>query len=185
MRRSVKVTLLVLAFGLVLPTPFSEASKLPIDADTPGGNPTRSDSRTDITRVPLRFELSMIDNDIVQEFAKAWTISSNGTSGKEGVVLIFKSITGGYQGRVQRSTNEMRQVTFTWVSNAIAVVHTHPNKNDPRPSIMDRQLADRFNVPMITITLRGMYVYDPATKETKRVFDGLDWLDSNKWGKRT
>jgi hypothetical protein len=45
------------------------------------------------------------------------------------------------------------------------------------------ELADRFNVPMITITLHGMFVYDPATKRTTRVLDGLDWIESGKWAK--
>jgi hypothetical protein len=190
MRKSVKMALLVLALGLVLRAQFSEASGLPKDADKPidedtsGRNATPADSGTDVARAPLRFELSRISNDIVKEFEKAWTISSNGTSGKEGLVLLFRAFDGGYLAMVQHKTNELRQVTFTWVPNAIAVVHTHPNRNDPKPSNMDMQLADRFNVPMITITLHGMYVYDPATKKTTRVFDGLDWLDSSKWARR-
>ena len=191
MRRSVNMALLVLALGLVLRAPLSEANGLPkdvdppIDADTPGGNAMPTDSRTDVVRAaPRRFELSRVDDDIIKGFEKAWTISNNGTSGKEGLVLLFQALGGGYLARVQRKTNELRQVTFTWVPNAIAIVHTHPNRNDPKPSNEDMHLADRFKVPVITLTLHGMYVYDPATKETTRVFDGLDWLDSSKWARR-
>jgi len=31
-------------------------------------------------------------------------------------------------------------------------------------------------VPNFTLTRTGMYVYDPATKRTSKVFNGLDWL---------
>ena len=190
MRRSVKMALLVLALGFVLRAQLSEASGLPtdleppIDLDTPGASSTLADSGIEVARAPRRFELARITTDVVKEFEKAWTISNNGTSGKEGLVLLFQAFDGGYLARLQRKTNELRQVTFTWVPNAIAVVHTHPNRNDPKPSNNDIQLADRLKVPVVTITLQGMYVYDPATKRTTRVFDGLDWLDSSKWARK-
>ena len=190
MRRSVKMALLILALGFVLRVEFSEASGFPKDADPPidvdtppDGSATTSDVRTDVVRVRHRFELSRIGTDNIKEFEKAWNISNNGTSGREGLVLLFQAFDGGYMARLQRKTNELRQVTFTWVPNAIAVVHTHPNRNDPKPSNIDMQLADKFKVPMITITLHGMFVYDPETKRTTRVLDGLDWLDSSKWAK--
>ena len=190
MRRSVKMALLVLAFGFVLRAQLSEASGLPldleppIDLDTPAANAAPTEPEILVDRSPRRFEVARIGTDVIREFEKAWTISNNGTSGKEGLVLLFRAFDGGYMARVQRKTNELRQVTFTWVPNAIAVVHTHPNRNDPKPSNNDIQLADRLKVPIITITLHGMFVYDPATKQTTRVFDGLDWLDSNKWARK-
>ena len=99
MRRSVNMALLVLALGLVLRAPLSEANGLPkdvdppIDADTPGGNAMPADSRTDVVRAsPRRFELSRVDDDIIKGFEKAWTISNNGTSGKEGLVLLFQAL---------------------------------------------------------------------------------------------
>jgi hypothetical protein len=184
------MALLVFALGFVLRAQLSEASGLPmdldppIDVDTPGARAMLADSGTEIARAPRRFELARIGARVVKEFQRAWTISNNGTSGKEGLVLLFQGFDGGYLARVQRKTNELRQVTFTWVPNAIAVVHTHPNRNDPRPSTNDMELADRLKVPMITITLHGMFVYDPATKQTTRVFDGLDWLDSSNWARK-
>ena len=190
MRRSVKMALLVLALGFVLRAQLSEASGLPtdlespIDLDTPGASARLADSGIEVARAPRRFELSRVTTDVVKEFEKAWTISNNGTSGKEGLVLLFQAFDGGYAARLQRKTNELRQVTFTWVPNAIAVVHTHPNRNDPKPSNNDIQLADRLKVPIATLTLHGMYVYEPATKRTTLVFDGLDWLDSSKWARK-
>jgi len=66
-------------------------------------------------------------------------------------------------------------------SNIIAVVHTHPNGVDPKPAGDDLRLADRFGVPVFTITQRGMYVYDPDTKKVSLVKAGLEWLESAKW----
>ena len=188
--RSVKMALLILALGFVLHAQLSEASGLPrdleppIDLDTPGANATLTEPEILVDKSPRRLELGRISTDVVREFEKAWAISNNGTSGKEGLVLLFRSFDGGYMARVQRKTNELRQVTFTWVPNAVAVVHTHPNGNDPKPSNNDMRLADRLKVPIVTITLHGMFVYDPATKQTTRAFDGLDWLDSSKWARK-
>jgi hypothetical protein len=38
-------------------------------------------------------------------------------------------------------------------------------------------VADRYGVPIFTITISGMYMYNPATKQTSKVLEGLDWLD--------
>ena len=43
------------------------------------------------------------------------------------------------------------------------------------------KVADKYNVLMFTLTVRGMYVYDPGTKKTSVVMYGLDWLDASKW----
>jgi hypothetical protein len=66
--------------------------------------------------------------------------------------------------------------TFKWSFNAVAIVHTHPNGTDPRPGEQDKRVADKYCVPNFTLTRTGMYVYDPATKRTSKVFNGLDWL---------
>ena len=73
-----------------------------------------------------------------------------------------------------------QQFSFAWTAAILAVVHTHPNRTDAKPLREDLRLADRFGIPVFTITLRGMYVYDPYTKKTSRVQDGLDWLESSR-----
>jgi hypothetical protein len=78
---------------------------------------------------------------------------------------------------VQPRTNEYKKCTFKWNAAAIAIVHTHPNGSDPKPAEQDRQVADKYDVPNFTLTLSGMYVYDPATKKTSKVLNGLDWLN--------
>lgn len=120
---------------------------------------------------------NIIDQAIVTEFGKAWRISGDGTNGREGVVLIFRMADGSYTGKLQRFTNQHKKATFIWNPAAIAIVHTHPNGCDPKPADQDKRVAEKYGIPNFTITLRGMYVYDPATKKTIKVLDGLDWLN--------
>jgi hypothetical protein len=123
------------------------------------------------------FNMSGISNDVIEAFKKAWRISKAGTSVNEGVVLVFQNPDGSYTGESQGATNQYKEFTFTWNPKAIAIVHTHPNSSDPRPQEEDLRIADRFRVPMITITSRGMYMYDPRTKRTTKVLEGVEWLD--------
>jgi hypothetical protein len=118
-----------------------------------------------------------VEKVVIEEFVKAWRISRDGQSACEGVVLIFRMEGRGYTGRSLGFTNEYGKFTFKWNPAAVAVVHTHPNNSDPKPSEQDRRVADKFGVPIFTITISGMYMYNPATKQTSKVLDGLDWLD--------
>ena len=95
--------------------------------------------------------------------------------------MVYSSPDGSILARSQGKSAEQKHFTFGWTSNIIAVVHTHPNGVDPKPAGDDLRLADRFGVPVFTITQRGMYVYDPDTRKTTMVQHGLDWLQSAKW----
>jgi hypothetical protein len=90
---------------------------------------------------------------------------------------------GGFSGREMGATNEHKQFTFRWHPATIAIVHTHPNTSDPKPQDEDIAVADKHKVPIFTITNRGMYVYDPATKTRSKVMRDLDWLDISNWTK--
>jgi hypothetical protein len=124
--------------------------------------------------------LRKIDKRVVQQFENAWRDSIDGESNKEGVVLMFRMADGSYKGMSQGFSNEFRKFTFKWNPAALAIVHTHPNSCDPKPSEQDRRVADQYGVPNFTISVHGMYVYDPATKKTTKVMNGLDWLDLSK-----
>jgi len=87
---------------------------------------------------------------------------------------------GTFIGKSQGYTNQYKKFTFKMIPNSIAIVHTHPSGCDPRPSRDDRQVADDYDVPIFTITVHGMYVYDPATKKTNKVLDGMDWLNPSR-----
>lgn len=125
--------------------------------------------------------ISKIDAAVTKEFQEAWHVSRNGSDGFEGLVLVYPTLDGSILARSQGKSDEQKHFTFGWAANIIAVVHTHPNDVDPRPVGADLRLADRFGVPVFTITRRGMYVYDPDTRKTTMVQDGLDWLQSAKW----
>ena len=127
------------------------------------------------------FVISKFDRDIIKEFGKAWQHCGNGMTDSESVILIFRTDGGGYTARSMGTTNEHRSFTFRWHSGAVAIVHTHPNDSNPMPQEADRQVADRFGVPIFTLTLSGMFAYDPYTKKVTRVHNGLDWLESSRW----
>jgi hypothetical protein len=163
-------------------------------AQTPAAAPTNDDrgdttsgsvfvfsssglSASGITPVPAFGSLANLDERVSREFDLAWRYSGDGTTSREGAVLIFRMADGSYKAELQRCTNEYKKCTFEWNPAAIAIVHTHPNDSDPRPAEQDKQVADKYGVPNFTLTLSGMYVYDPATKKTSKVLNGLDWLN--------
>jgi hypothetical protein len=135
--------------------------------------------------VPARavtpFDLSRINKEMIKEFQKAWRIAKVGTSEYEGVVLFYLLPDGSYQVEALNPSHEFKKFSFTWDDRIIAIFHTHPQKVDPKPSWDDIKLADKYKVLMFTLTIRGMYVYDPGNKKTSTVMYGLDWLDESKW----
>jgi hypothetical protein len=128
--------------------------------------------------------LGKVDENLINQFKKAWTISKAGLDSTEGVVLIFLMTDGSYTGRSPGTTNEFEQASFKWDPAALAIVHTHPNLINARPSRIDQATSERLGIPIFTITNRGMYVYNPTTGVTTRVMDDMDWLDRSKWASR-
>jgi hypothetical protein len=128
-----------------------------------------------------RFVISRFDRKMIEEFSRAWIRAADGTAANESVVLILRMVGGGYSARSLGTTNQNRAFTFGWHPATVAIVHTHPNGSDPRPQGEDINVADKYRVPVFTITSRGMFVYDPSTKTTSLVKRNLDWLDPSKW----
>ena len=162
------------SFGLNITLRLSRAVAL--DPFNSSANGARSLTRAD-------YAISKFDKQMVEAFKTAWKRSASGTSDVEGVILILRMVDGSYTGRDMGATNERRQFTFRWHPATIAIVHTHPNSSDPKPQDADIRVADKYLVPVFTITSRGMYVYDPGTRKTQKVMDDLDWLDASKFGK--
>ncbi|HSB63387.1 MAG TPA: hypothetical protein VLJ18_04440 [Thermoanaerobaculia bacterium] len=50
---------------------------------------------------------------------------------------------------------------------AIAVVHTHPNDSDPRPSTGDAALARRLGLPVLTLSRRSLWVAWPDERTSE------------------
>ena len=129
------------------------------------------------------FVLSTFDKPIIDKFREAWQRAANGTSPRESVVLILKMADGSYSARLPNPTNEYKSFTFAWHPATIAIVHTHPNGSPPRPEDGDITAADRYKVPIFTLTMQGMFVYDPATRKITRILHGLLWREDAAWEK--
>jgi len=128
-----------------------------------------------------RFQLSEIDEKVIKKFNGAWQQCVLGTKDTEAVILVLREPNGSIQAVSAGRSNQSYQFTFVWNPAIIAVIHTHPNNRDPKPANADIQVARRFDVPVFTITRRGMYLYDPATDVITTVRVGLDWLELSSW----
>lgn len=122
-----------------------------------------------------------INDQVLHEMQNAWLVAGGGTAPNEVVILLFKDTDGSLRAETQDYTNHPRRATFVWNQSAVAIIHTHPNFCDPRPSEVDKKAADRLHVPIFTLTIRGMYVYDPASRKTLELRKSLRWLDAKKW----
>jgi hypothetical protein len=126
------------------------------------------------------FILTAIDESAVAQFKNAWRSVGSGTDKIEAVVLLYRKIDGSLESTLLPLTNEIERFGFSWNAAIIGVVHTHPNRDDFRPSHQDLKVSNRFNVPIFTITSRGMYMYDPEKKKISRVQPDLNWLNYSK-----
>ncbi|HEY9232415.1 MAG TPA: hypothetical protein VIS78_09715, partial [Blastocatellia bacterium] len=99
----------------------------------------------------------------------------------ESVILILRMGDGSYSTFMPNPTNEYKRFTFVWNPATIAIVHTHPNGCPAQPEGDDLATADKYRAPIFTITSRGMFVYDPATRKTTRVLDGTQWQNDAAW----
>ena len=124
---------------------------------------------------------SHMNPQLIHEFDKAWQAAGQGKANTERAVLIFRKLDGSLVAEGQGYTNEFDSLSFKWNPAAIAIVHTHRNYDGAEPSPKDKELANKLGVPIFTITSRGMYVYDPESRDVIQLQDGLDWLDASKW----
>jgi hypothetical protein len=127
------------------------------------------------------FDLAKIDRAVVTQFRKAWASAGLGNKNIEVVILIRRNRDGSYRADMDNTDKRHRSAHFAWSPSIIAVFHTHPNRASEKPSVADRKLADRFRVPIYTLTSRGIWVYDPAIRKTSRIIDGVRWLSSQNW----
>jgi hypothetical protein len=125
----------------------------------------------------IGFILGAIDDRTREEFLKAWRIADGGATPVEAVVLLYHGRGGSLIARSQGRTNQRLSFSFKWSPSIIGVVHTHPNGFSPEPAGNDLDIADKYRVPVFTITNRGMFVYDPVSKKIWKVLDGLAWLE--------
>jgi hypothetical protein len=108
-------------------------------------------------------------------------VAGSGTSDYEEVVLIERRADGTLRTRLVPVEDGRRIATFNWNPNIVAIFHTHPNAAQAKPTMVDRMVADKFQVPIYTLSSRGLWRYNPATRKVKRVMRGLDWLEPEAW----
>lgn len=128
-----------------------------------------------------RFLLSDIDAKLVKEFNGAWQQCMLGTRNIEAVVMVLRQPDGSIKALSAGNSTQSYEFTFVWNPAIIAVFHTHPNNSAAKPVAQDILVARRFDVPILTLTSRGMFMYDPATDRITRVKAGIDWLDHSSW----
>lgn len=127
--------------------------------------------------------MSLFDKDVVKAFRAAWYHAGKGLKPVEAVVLIIRKADGSCKAVLLDPTRQHYRFTFRWQPGTIAIVHTHPNDSIPGPAVADIDIAERFQVPMFTLTVTGMFLYDPTTNVTSRVQNGIDWLVNSKWAR--
>lgn len=115
------------------------------------------------------------------EFRVAWAWSHAGAARTESVVLVSLGADGRLYAKAHPSGNQHHRSIVSIHSGVGAIFHSHPNSCDPTPSLRDRRLADRLKIPIGTLTRRGLFVYDPATRRTTLLMRRLEWLDADRW----
>ena len=127
------------------------------------------------------FDTSRLDRIAIGVLQSAWRLAGSGTSNREEVVLIERKPDGSLGARLVPVRNTYRTATFAWNPRIEAVFHTHPNAGPAKPTTNDRLLADRHRVPIFTLTNRGIWGYDPATRKIEGLMPGPKWLELAAW----
>ena len=129
------------------------------------------------------FVVSTIDADVIAKFREAWIRTSNGTTSTESVVLIQRASDDRFTAKLLSNTNQYKCFTFIWEPGTVGILHTHPNSSPPKPQDDDIKVADKYGVPIFTLTIRGVFVYDPMTQKITKLIDGFTWTQPDVWAK--
>lgn len=174
MRRLVVETVLAISLSISL-VPGLCASPKNLD------DPTGTDL-AERARPPVGYPAEVVFDDAsMNELGRAWSLAKNGVAPLEGVVLLYRMVNGSYRARSLGATHEYKRFTFKWDPAAIAIIHTHPNSVDPRPTEADERLAMKLGVPVLTITRAGLFLYCPCERRTTKLMEGLSWLQRYNW----
>ena len=114
------------------------------------------------------------DPKVIAAMTAAWMASSNGLSGTEagfaltGTPQKFSIV-------VLPFTNQQSQISFQLSAGSFAIFHVHPNNAAPQPSRQDISVANNDDLLMFTETSRGLWEYDPSSKNTSEITSGINW----------
>jgi hypothetical protein len=62
-------------------------------------------------------------------------------------------------------------------SDSFALLHTHNNRLNPKPSAEDIRSAQSFGHPVYVMSRDGLYLIRPSDGAVERVYQGLDWTN--------
>lgn len=117
------------------------------------------------------------DLDVIKASERAWMSSQNGTARFESGFAVTQQQGGPMSIVKLPHTNEEDRITFTVPRFSIAIFHTHRNVRAAPPSPADITLADKYSIPVYTLTNRGLWKYPPGgPKPTKPLRPNQDWL---------
>jgi hypothetical protein len=136
---------------------------------------------------PAPFEVSTVgksspvsenncDNDLLcmeivrESILKCWVMTMNGLLDTEHGFTVIKR-GNDYNIAFSRNDNYFRKVSVIVPKGSIAIFHVHPNKVPPQPSRIDMEQAQKINIPICTITDRGIYCYFPDSQKTVHLRD--------------
>jgi hypothetical protein len=116
------------------------------------------------------------DPQVIFAMSKAWTQSGNGTTGKEASFRIDASPSG-IRVVSLPFTNEFKKHRVKLIRGVTFLIfHVHPGGDNPAPSKIDKEIADRHQVRIVTMHVGGLYEYDPITGKTTKLRNKLDWI---------
>ena len=105
--------------------------------------------------------------NIVEGFYKLWEKSFFGREPNriEAAAWVVNGSPGRYEFVFWETTPEREKNTWRngeIPAQTVAIAHTHPQKVDPKPSSHDVSLARRLNLPIYTISRKGIWKVPPA-----------------------
>jgi hypothetical protein len=125
-------------------------------------------------------QLPLDDPKVIAAMKSAWLQSVNGSAGTEGAFRLDGNPSD-YVVVTVPFTNEFMKERLTIIpGRTFAVFHVHPTRGQAEPSPKDRQLADQYNLKMLTIHVNGLFEYDPIERKTIKIRVGLGWIMQSK-----
>ena len=119
---------------------------------------------------------------VIDALNEAWKKANYGEGYNEAVFAVYRKLEGDlFLSKMEVSTS-YDEHHFTMGGNimpsAQALFHTHKNHPDftlAYPARADRELSEKYGMPVVTITSRGLFWYEPNTHEIIALRKGLEW----------
>ena len=121
------------------------------------------------------------NSDIKDHMNKIWEAHKNGQGSSEGSFVIHgRKPDGSPVLRDIPDSEDYHKERFSIMPGDKAIIHTHPDLTDPKPSEADREIADKNGLDMYTLSNGGLYLYRKGMKEPQRVYNDTSFLSPPK-----